>query len=311
MATLKLLSAQKQKVEKDCKKIKDLHSAAEYLQDLIGLAHNTLLFKQRNDIGSKPHTSSEGKTVYHLESTSKLENDIRDNQKLFEVVEALMKQMGNIRGFNCGDISFGSFMTTPAFVLKRGGSYNDRGYPVYDAFYFRGPRNIFLEEKPKGDAKGFYFHALGESERHYYYLFAGEESDEEQPQPGPSKEQPVKKTSKPKKAKPVPKLTAGAVGSSKVLLDRTGHGLSRLLAEARDPPLIEFKGPLEVVKGFRRRAEAKYGSLILSSSTTYRLTRDKAHRCLFEFRSVSDRDTFLSTCTLKLPNHRLGNFLTK
>lgn len=302
MASLKSLSDQEKAFHK--LKVKDLKTAIIYLTDQVGFLHNQELYRKRNGVSHKSGLVTEGTTSFLFESESQTQLKLKQGKDLLKRFQELFDAFGNISGFNIGDLSWGALLANPAYVLKKGGSYNDRGYPVYAEFFYKA-HGKWYRETPASDAKGFYFFGLGQ-EKVYFYNFPSD-SDEEEPQPGPSTKQ--KKQKKHKVTKPKPK--ARPPQSSKHLLGRKGHGLSRLLAEAADPPIVEFRGPLEQIKGFRRRVLQKYTGLFSGTSSSYIWSHKKEHRFLIEFESVEQRSKFLEECTLKLPSHRLGNFDTQ
>lgn len=283
----------------------------EWLNDRVGYLHNVQLYMQRMNI-RRIGPIHEGSYVFSFPSLTQLQNDIDQANILQREFTELFQQKGDISGFNSGDVSYGAYMKSPGHVIKRGGSYNDRGYPTYLEFFFKGPHNKFYSEVPGGDAKGFYFHGLGNSKIYYYKFQADseEEDDQELPsaQPVPKTPPPKKTSSKAKRAKPKTKKTpiraptVSQIGSSHKLLPKKGHGLSRLIAEAKDPPIVELTGTVEGLKSFRKRHKT------LTCSTTYKL-REK-HRLIVEFKTFPQREKFLQEVSLRTLSYRLGSFAT-
>ncbi|AXH75395.1 MAG: E2 protein [Melanogrammus aeglefinus-associated papillomavirus 1] len=314
MSTIKALHEHEVALHKQKKKIKDLKKCVDYLTDHEGFLHNCILYKSRNGVSHKTATLHQGKHVMVLPSDSQLKHELEQVSEVSKAFTRLYEQKGNIPGFNPQDTDYSSYVKSPSNVIKRGGQYDERGYPVYSMFYVPSHRNVYVEEKPQSDDRGFYFLALGQR-KHYFFLFQPD-SDEEEPQLEPSAKvaKPVKTKTTPKRApsKTVAKRAPSvpAPSKSKVLLGRTGHGLSRLLAEAKDPPIVEFEGTLEEIKGFRKRAEKKYHHLISRSSTTY-TWKLGSKRFMFQFSSYAKRSQFLDECTLRIPKYRLGAFDTK
>ncbi|WAQ80614.1 MAG: E2 protein [Fish-associated papillomavirus 1] len=296
-------------------KVKDLETGIDYLKDEAGYYHNVMLYRHRHKMsragvrlvdwgqtGNKP-------IIFDMPSLDFAEKMFRDSTQMAKSMKKLLDSIGNIK-ITVGDLDFDTFMQSPARVFKIGGFYSIEGYPTFHMFYIPKPGGQYFAEKPQRDSKGFYFTGLG-TERHYYYIFDTEEVEEthavEEPQPGPSHARSKRR----KQREPQTGLPVSAIGTEHQSLGRKGHGVSRLLAEARDPPVIEFSGKLEQIKGFRKRALKKYIHLISSSTSTYKWGVHPEHKCLFEFNSFSERSKFLKACTLKLPNYRLGSFDTK
>ncbi|QYW06022.1 E2 protein [Papillomaviridae sp. Haddock_c6033] len=294
MSTLKDLSDAETACLHAYKHISTLTDGINYLKLKLDLIDQQYGYRHDHRMSRKMmRLTKEGVSV-QLPSANELSQTKQQLTFVLKAMEKLEHQFGNIKDWNSGDFDYASLTRSPTNVIKRKGNYNKKGYPVFDMFYVPIPRGQYREDKPQGDNKGFFFSALG-SGKVYYYLFNPEtDSEEEEPQPGPS-------TSKAEKAKPQ--------SGPKISLGRKGHGLARLLAEAKDPPILEFTGSLEEIKGFRKRASVKYKDLITSFTTTYHW-RKKDHKCMFEFKTTASREHFLKNCTLKLPKYRKGNFDT-
>lgn len=298
-----LLSIQKQKlkIDKLFKKATTLEHGIAYLQ-----AVKQYIIWQEDFRRDHPliRTTS-------IRTKAQLAVEKEENRLLTNAFTGLHQQHNNSKGWKPDDFTWFSWRErSPYGVLKKGGHYNNNGYPVYDMFYvpIQGRLNHYLESKPQGDAKGFYFTSTG-GDKLYYFEF--DDSEEEAPPRAPNKKRQVKKkhsTPKqtPPRASPVP---VRAVGKNRTLLGREGHGLSRLLLEAKDPPVVEFKGPLEKLKSFRKRIQHKYARFFATTSTSYVTSGGPlSHRFLVEFATIQQRKEFLETCTFALPMYRLGSF---
>ncbi|AXH74261.1 MAG: E2 protein [Melanogrammus aeglefinus-associated papillomavirus 2] len=267
--------------------IKSLADGIEILKEKLDLNTDFTNFRKVQKLPNVGQDLSSRKSAVHIPSVAAIHSENNQLEQVLKACVRVFQDFGNSPGWKPVDFTWGVYNSSPARVLKKGTHYNTKGVVQYTTFYVPSMKGGFTEDKPVIDKKGHYFTGLGNT-RHYYYLLADSEAE---PQSGPS-------TSAKKKS--TPRL------GPKTSLGRKGHGLSRLLAEAKDPPIIEWKGSLEVIKGFRKRASAKYS---VKCSSTYRWNKD--HRCMFEFPSYEARDKFLKECTLKLPDYRLGAFDTK
>ncbi|UDM59449.1 E2 [Wesgulfec papillomavirus] len=216
--------------------------------------------------------------------------------KVEDAMKGIRKQFGDSKDWKPRDFEYNSLVHTPTNVVKRGGRYDSHGDNVYFMFYVPTGKGTWIEDKPGVDEQGHYFTGHG-SEKIYFYRY----NPEEEPQAGPSAAPaPPPKKKQPKKASPK---------GSKTLLPRTGHGLKRLLAEARDPYTVEFSDPsLERIKGFRKRCLKKWPRL--KATSTYSWHKGD-HRCMFQWKTGKGRDLFFADCKFKKPHTwRLGNFET-
>ena len=106
--------------------------------------------------------------------------------------------------------------------------------------------------------------------------------------------------------------SAGEVGrgSRTVPTGVTGR-LRRLVAEARDPPIVVFKGPANALKCFRWRCDRQHKRHFKQVSTSWSWISDKgggAH-VIFSFNDVKQRATFMNI--VKIPRtfeYFFGNF---
>ncbi len=300
MATLKELHLEQLWLDKNKRKVVNAITALDYFQRELGFVHNCQLYKERNALPDKKFTVMSPVPFVFLSKARYTEQQTQ-LERILKSVQQLVDE--KITGkFSYHDLSWEGFMHSPGYIVKQGGQYNERGYPTFVHFYIPQGEKPYLKVTPEGDAEGFFFHYNGH--KTYYYRFPESEEDSST---APPKKKAKKKTTKVKHTEPVP---PSAVGSSHTSLPKTGHGLDRLLAEAKDPPVLEFRGSINVIKGFRRRALEKYGTLILGSTSTYHW--GKAHHnetvyCMFSFETVSKRKQFLQECSLQLPDHRVGN----
>lgn len=291
MSSILALNKQELSVLKLKKKIKSLGDGVEYLKQNIGFLHNVLLYKNRHGLpAQKQYTEAENTgsrtKVFTFKTDFSLKQEKKQDEFAVERFEKLFKQIGNTDGWNQNDFTSTSIEANPGYAIKKGGHYNQHGHYTYKAIYLPLPGG-YHEVIPKEDREGLYFEWEGHKNYFVDYM----------PPPAAKRKRPDQ----------VPVVE---VGTSKKLLSRTGHGVARLLAEAKDPPVIEFRGALESLKGFTRRCISQHPE-IWETTTTYKWgspnARDSLSSVMFSFRSVEDRTHFLAKTTQSLPDYRLGN----
>lgn len=111
-------------------------------------------------------------------------------------------------------------------------------------------------------------------------------------------------------------ISPSAVGTSVRSVGRTNSGrLERLLADAKDPPVILLRGNTNCLKCYRYRVKKKHGDLVKYISTTWSWvggdTSDRVgrSRMLVAFTSYTQRERFIQV--MKLPPNvdwSLGSF---
>ncbi|QKR71896.1 E2 [Wels catfish papillomavirus 1] len=291
MSTIPDLAKEEIRLLKQKIKIKTLVGGIEQLEHELGHIHNQQLYRQRNNTPSRGTTlwTDNNRTVFHIKSSVELLAEKDRVTFALDRFKKLHSQRGDSTGWTTDDFTKETILRQPSFVLKKGGSYNDLGYKMFTLF-FVPDHGKYQEAITSYDTGGLYF--LYNKQKIYYDQYDA-----------------PKKTKKKKRA-PSRVPQEPHVGLTKQLLPKTGHGVQRLLAEAADPPIIEFKGKLEVIKGFVKRALINHPEIV-QTSTTYHWglpsKREPLSSVLMQFKDVTGRDHFLQTTTLKLPDYRLGN----
>ncbi|AXH77351.1 MAG: E2 protein [Lutjanus campechanus-associated papillomavirus 1] len=236
-----------QKQFKGRKKVKSLSSGLEQLFREALYVNHALMYRATNNTPTHLlQLVSNGKAL-QLQSQTVLEHLKKALEEFIPVVQDLLESKVASGIFSYHDLQPVAYNSAPIKTIKQGGHYTANGYPTYNFIYMKDTE--WIKIKPQSDAKGFFW--LDKTKKIYYFKHSV--STDKPPK------RPVKggraKTKKCKKTTPPP--AAAEVVShpleGKTLLPKKGHGLSRLLAEAKDPPGIEISGRYEVVKGHRRR----------------------------------------------------------
>ncbi|QYW06036.1 E2 protein [Papillomaviridae sp. Seabass_c17043] len=306
MSTIQEIMKRELHLLKTKKQNNTLEKGLNWTQEMLEHVKEQLVYKHTHKV-PRGVVQTNG---FQFASTAQLEEENKQYTKMAKVLQEVFNQFGDSNKWHPHDFNYGSFVSNPGYVLKQHGAYNGRGYPTFDMFYVK-QGNQYEKCPVKGDSYGFYFELNGE--KMYYYRYNDTDSEDEVVEvpltkpPGKHKSK-KKHTEKPQsehrtQSGPVP-------GSSKHLLGREGHGLSRLLAEAKDPPVLEFRGTTNVLKGFRRRVKEHYSHMIQGSTSTYHwgLSHHVAEcYMMISFDTPQMRSEFLKKCHLSIPEHRTGN----
>ncbi|QYW06030.1 E2 protein [Papillomaviridae sp. Seabass_c1851] len=269
-------------------KVKTLQSGIEQLKREILYFEAAIKYREENKLPRHLFQAVHNRKAIQIPSLTALESLLQQAQSFLPKLESL-KQSGVASGvFQYKDLQPRAFEEQPKGTIKQGGHYSPNGYPTYLALYME-LRDGWNKLKPESDADGFYF--MHGNKKVYYFRFQGP--------PSPPPTQPKKKKAKKKHQASPDKGAAHHVVTK-------GHGLSLLLAQAKDPPGIEIRGPTEVLKGQRRRIKAKGGFKDISGIFHWKSHSDACFIVLFD--SSKQREEFLQRKTTSKITLRLCSF---
>ncbi|QYW06011.1 E2 protein [Papillomaviridae sp. Haddock_c145] len=262
----------------------NLSTALKWQESRVKFCRTALHYRDTVLHSNQSVNLSKGGRTMWLPGRQSLINQIKYATKIVRVLRQVVEQFGSER-ISAGGLSDSNFNAHPEGV-KTKTRYSLCGVFMWDkCFQFRPEREEyfgrnFIVIQMHSDKTGYWFVDNGRKN----YIITHRSTDEEEEATVPTD--------------PTDTTTDPIPGSSKQLLPKKGHGLSRLLAEAIDPPGIQVSGSYESLKGFRRRLLARPRQTYKDVTSIFKWESDSSDpdgpsSCIVTFESEELRERFV------------------